>query len=100
MEDDHHIHEVDLFEAITLIEDAEDAKNFFIDLCTPAEIKAFVERWKVCQLLNEKKYSYRQISEMTRASLTTIGRVARFLNEENYGGYRKMLEKISLSQDE
>ena len=29
MEDDHHIHEVDLFEAITLIEDAEDAKNFF-----------------------------------------------------------------------
>ena len=75
-------------------------KIFFIDLCTPAEIKAFVERWKVCQLLNEKKYSYRQISEITRASLTTIGRVARFLNEENYGGYRKMLEKISLSQDE
>ena len=100
MEDDHHIYEIDLFEAIAALEDAKDAKNFFTDLCTPAEIKAFIERWRVCQLLSEKKYSYRQINEMTHASLTTIGRVARFLNEENYGGYRKMLEKISLSQDE
>ena len=100
MEDDHHIQEVDLFEAIALLEDAKEAKNFFVDLCTPAEIKDFIERWKICQLLSTRKYSYRQISEITRASLTTIGRVARFLNEEKYGGYRKMLEKISLSQDE
>ena len=98
MNDDHHT--VDLFEAIAMLETADDVKNFFIDLCTPAEIKAFTERWKVCQLLDRKEYSYREISEMTKASLTTIGRVARFLNDENYGGYRNMLKKISLSKDE
>lgn len=94
MGDDHHIRDVDLFEAVALLEDVSEVKNFLTDLCTPAEIKAFRERWRVCRLLEEKKYSYRQISEMTGASLTTIGRVARFLNEESYGGYRSMLKKL------
>ena len=95
MEDDHHSCEIDLFEAIALIETADEAEKFFTDLCTPAEIKAFIERWKVCVLLSSGKYSYRQIKNITGASLTTIGRVSRFLNEEKYGGYRAMLEKIS-----
>lgn len=98
MKDDHHT--IDLFEAIAMLETVDDVKNFLIDLCTPAEIKAFTERWKVCQLLDRKEYSYRQIREMTKASLTTIGRVSRFLNDENYGGYRKVLKKISLSKNE
>jgi len=89
--DDHH--EDDLFRALSLIETVDEAKNFLIDLCTPSEIRAFSERWKVCQLLSCGNFSYRQIKEMTGASLTTIGRVARFLREEKYGGYRKMLEK-------
>ena len=95
MEKDHLTTGVGLFEVFSLINTAEEAKNFLTDLCTPAEIKAFKERWNVCQLLNEKKYSYREISKLTGASLTTIGRVARFLNEENYGGYKTMLEKRS-----
>lgn len=90
--DDHH--HVELFEALVALETVEDARNFLADLCTPAEIKAFVERWNVCQLLDKKQFSYREISKMTGASLTTIGRVARFLNEENNGGYRKMLRKF------
>lgn len=85
---------VGLFEAISQLDNAKDAENFLIDLCTPNEIKAFVERWRVCQLLHSKRHSYRQISEITGASLTTIGRVARFLNDEKYGGYRKMLLKL------
>jgi TrpR-related protein YerC/YecD len=89
----HHNNEIDLFEALALTETADDAKNFLTDLCTPAEIRAFSERWKVCQLLACGEFSYRQIKEMTGASLTTVGRVARFLNEEKYGGYKKMLEK-------
>ncbi len=97
MKDDHHT--IDLFEAIAMLETVDDVKNFLMDLCTPAEIKAFTERWKVCQLLDRKEYSYRQIREMTKASLTTIGRVSRFLNNENYGGYRNMLKKISLSKN-
>ena len=97
MDDHHHSHEVDLFKAISLIETAEEAQNFLLDLCTPAEIKAFVERWRVCRLLNEGKFSYRQINEITGASLTTISRGARFLNDEKYGGYKAMLEKIASS---
>ncbi len=90
--DDHHI---DLFKAIASIETADEAQRFFSDLCTPAEIKAFIERWKVCQLLNLKKFSYRQINEMSGASLATIARVARFLNQEKNYGYKNMLEKLS-----
>lgn len=91
--------EVGLFEVISTIDSADDAERFLIDLCTPNEIKAFAERWRVCQLLHSKRYSYRQISEITGASLTTIGRVARFLNDERYGGYRKMLKKITKNGD-
>ena len=88
------ITEVSLFNVISLLNDAKDAENFLIDLCTPSEIKAFVERWRVCQLLHSKRHSYRDISEITGASLTTIGRVSRFLNDEKYGGYRKMLQRL------
>ncbi|MDR0555474.1 MAG: trp operon repressor [Holosporaceae bacterium] len=93
--DHHYAKEIDLFETLALIGNAEDARNFLADLCTPSEIRAFSERWKVCQLLSCGKFSYRQIKEMAGASLTTIGRVARFLNEEKHGGYKKMLEKTS-----
>ncbi|MBR1734015.1 MAG: transcriptional regulator [Alphaproteobacteria bacterium] len=93
MEIDHHSKYKSLFEVISLIETAKEAENFLLDLCTPAEIKAFIERWKVCQLLNERNFSYREIKDMTGASLTTISRVARFLNDEKNGGYKTMLEK-------
>ena len=96
MQDDHH--SLDLFEAIARLDTAEEAQNFLRDLCTPTEIRAFIERWKVCQLLNSGKFSYRQINEATGASLATISRVARFLNDENNGGYRAMLEKIASSE--
>jgi TrpR-related protein YerC/YecD len=92
--DMEHSHETNLFETLTLLESSAEAKNFLMDLCTPSEIRAFVERWKVCQLLDGANFSYREIQKMTGASLMTIGRVARFLNDESYGGYRKMLEKM------
>jgi TrpR-related protein YerC/YecD len=85
----------DLFDALSLLESGDEAKRFIVDLCTPSEISEFIERWKVCQLLNRRTYSYRQIKEITGASLTTIGRVARFLNDEHNEGYKLMLDKIS-----
>jgi TrpR-related protein YerC/YecD len=86
--------DIDLFSAIALLNSAKEVQDFLADLCTPAEVKAFVERWKVCQLLDRKALSYREIHALTGASLTTIGRVSRFLNEEKYGGYKKVLGKI------
>lgn len=94
MEDDHHGNLSLLEDAILKLETKEEVQKFFTDLFTPAELKAAKERWKVCQLLDYKELSYRQIQKITNASLTTIGRVARFLNEEKYHGYRIMLKKI------
>ncbi|MDR0942517.1 MAG: trp operon repressor [Holosporales bacterium] len=85
----------DLFEAILMLKNADEAKRFFTDLCTPKELEALKERWKVCQLLNAGTLSYREISEKTGSSTTTVTRVARFLNDEPYGGYKSLLKRIN-----
>lgn len=92
MEDNRR--EISLAEAIASLRDMNEANRFLADICTPAEIKALSERWRVCQLLHNTDLSYRQIHTRTGASLTTIGRVARFLREENNGGYTKILDKF------
>ena len=77
-----------------LLETSEEAYNFLKDLCAPQELSALAERWKVCKLLQKGDLSYRDIHQLTGASLTTIGRVARFLKHESYHGYLQMLKKI------
>ena len=86
--------EKNLFEAILLIQDLKECKNFFYDLCTPSEIEEFSRRWLIVNLLSEKK-PYRQIASETGVSTTTVGRVARYMK---YGknGYNKILNKLSL----
>ena len=83
-----------LIEALLLLENKEEAKHFLKDLCTPQELSVLSERWKVCQLLDQGTMSYRDIHQKTKASLTTIGRVARFLKDEPYHGYRCILDKL------
>lgn len=84
---------MDLYDAFLSLKTKEDIHLFLKDLCTPAELAAMTERWKVCQLLQEGSLSYRQIRKTTGASLTTIGRVARFLKEESNFGYQRVLER-------
>jgi len=84
----------DLCEAFVLLENKEEAYKFLKDLCTPEEIRALSERWRVCRLLDQGELSYREIAKVAGVSLTTIGRVARFLNNEPYRGYQTMLKKI------
>lgn len=84
---------VELSDALLLLENKNEAERFLLDLCTPQEIKVLQERWRVVQLLSSAKFSYREISQITGASLTTIGRVARFLKDENNNGYKLILEK-------
>lgn len=83
-----------LSEAIEGLESISEIKQFLADLCTRSELRAMEERWKVCQLLSDGELSYREINKITNASLTTIGRVARFLREETHGGYRNILDKM------
>ncbi len=64
---------------------ADDVRAFLQDLCTPAELEAMADRWRVVPLLL-KGVPYREIHELTQVSVTTIGRVARTL-ETGTGGY-------------
>ncbi len=66
------------------------------DLCTPGEIDDFCERWEIAQLLHQESHSYRDIAGMTGASTTTVARVARFLNQESYQGYKIVLERLKI----
>lgn len=76
--------ENDLYRAMLTLRSVAEFRAFFRDLCTPAEIQAMVDRWSVVEhLLNGEPY--RQISEKTGVSVTTIGRVARFLSDGNNG---------------
>lgn len=82
-----------LFEAILKLQSVEECYNFFEDIGTISEIKAFAQRFAVAQMLTEKK-TYKEIHEKTGASEATISRVNRALN---YGadGYRLALERLN-----
>ncbi|MEO6063958.1 MAG: YerC/YecD family TrpR-related protein [Thermoflexales bacterium] len=85
----------DLAEALVQLKDKSDAKALLADLCTPAEIHTLAERWHVAKLLDAGELTYREIHEATGVSTTTIVRVARFLRQENNGGYRLLLDSVT-----
>ena len=85
----------ELMQALLLIKNEQELGRFLKDLCTPQELRVLAERWRVCKLLNAGDLSYRQINIKTGASLATIGRVARFLKDEPYHGYRLVLGRMS-----
>jgi len=80
-----------LFQAVISLRTAAECRNFFKDLCTPAELQALVDRWQVVEYL-EQDLPYRKIHDLTGVSVTTIGRVARFL-ADGFGGYRTVIER-------
>ena len=81
-----------LSEALLTLRSPGEIREFLEDLCTPAELEAMVDRWRVAQLLDQGM-TYRDIREATEVSVTTIGRVARFL-ESGTGGYRTVLDRL------
>ncbi len=83
--------ELALCEAIARLNAPGDIRAFLRDLCTPAELQALVDRWQVVQMLDQG-HPYRKIHDLTGVSVTTIGRVARFLSD-GFGGYAKALPR-------
>lgn len=84
---------INLYSAILKLENTDEVKRFFADLCTPQEIDKLQERWRVAQIV-AKNISYREISEVTGASTTTITRVARALSHGN-NGYKILIDKLN-----
>jgi TrpR-related protein YerC/YecD len=74
-----------LLQAVLTLRTIEECRDFFRDLCTPAELQALADRWNVVGLL-QSGLPYREINRQTGVSVTTIGRVARYLAAGN-GGY-------------
>ena len=80
-----------LFESILKLETLDDCYRFFDDLCTISELRSFVQRFEVANMLNEG-VTFNIIAEKTGASTATISRVNRCLQ---YGadGYKNVLNK-------
>ena len=86
-----------LFRAVISLRTVAEYRNFFRDLCTPAELQALVDRWQVVELL-EQGLTYRRIHDLTGVSVTTIGRVARFLTD-GFGGYRTAIDRTGAQEN-
>jgi TrpR-related protein YerC/YecD len=80
-----------LYSAFLTLDKPDEVRQFLVDLCTPSELEAMVDRWWTVSLLTEGR-SYRDISDLTGVSVTTIGRVARFMNMGE-GGYGLALRR-------
>jgi len=86
-----------LYRAILGLESVKECRAFFRDLTTPAELEALTDRWRVVDLV-DRAVPYRKIHDQTGVSVTTIGRVARFLTT-GHGGYRLALERQRTCRD-
>ena len=84
--------EVALSQALLALETPQEARAFLRDLCTPAELEALTDRWRVVAPL-WRGVPYREVHERSAVSVTTIGRVARFLTQGS-GGYHLVAERL------
>ncbi len=90
--------EPDVIDALLALKTRKEAEAFLADLCTPGEVKAFAERWRVAQLLDAGELSYREIAGAAGSSTATVVRVARFLKDMPYRGYRVVLDRLKRSR--
>ncbi len=90
--------EKELCEAFLTLRTVDEARRFLRDICTPGELGDLADRWRIARLLDEGKHSYRAIHDMTGVSLTTVGRVARFLQQEPFQGYRIVIDRLKSSK--
>ncbi|GAB3383649.1 YerC/YecD family TrpR-related protein [Lysobacter fragariae] len=81
----------DLAAAFAGLSDPAQVRAFLDDLCTPAELEAMSDRWRVVPLI-QQGVPYREIHDRTLVSVTTIGRVARTL-DRGAGGYAAAIEQ-------
>ena len=81
-----------LIEAVLALRSPVELRSFLEDLCTPAELEAISDRWRVVPLLLQGT-AYREIHDRTGVSVTTVGRIARCL-DLGAGGYRLAAERV------
>ena len=80
-----------LCETVMSLQNAEECRKFFDDLCTIAELKAMSQRIEVAMMLSENMM-YNEIAAKTGASSATISRVKKCL-DYGAGGYQIALKR-------
>lgn len=89
--------ERNLITAMLTLRTPDELRSFLRDLCTPAELQAMADRWAVVEWLKQD-VPYREIHRLTGVSVTTIGRVARYLGNGN-GGYALAQRRLESSRN-
>ena len=90
--------ERNLYQAVLTLRSVEECRAFFRDLCTPAELEAMADRWACVEGL-ERGLPYREVHRTTGVSVTTVGRVARYLADGN-GGYQLAARRLDSQRHE
>ena len=81
-----------LYTAILSLNDSDECRNFFEDICTVKELQDIAQRLKVARMLKDGN-SYQEVSRETGASTATISRGNKCLVYGN-GGYELVLSRI------
>ena len=79
----------ELYNAILSLENEEECRLFFEDICTMKELETMTQRLQVAKMLLGGK-TFNEIVQATGASTTTISRVNRCLNYGD-GGYKNII---------
>lgn len=82
-----------LYSAIMTLENEDECKHLFEDLCTPKEIKSIAQRFAVAKMLSEGSI-YNDIVDETGASTATISRVNRTMSQ----GSKTVLERLKTNK--
>lgn len=82
----------ELYQALLTLKTPEECYQFFLDLCTQAEMKAMEQRFDVAKMLRAGNI-YHDILEETSASSATISRVNRSLTNGS-NGYEMVFKRL------
>ena len=86
-----------LFQAIAALQNEEECRLFFDDLCTIKELQDLSQRFEVALMLSEGQ-NYQEVSRATGASTATICRVNKCLNYGS-GGYAATLKTLKETEE-
>ena len=87
---DFELRAEELFNAILKLQNIDDCKALFDDLCTYKEIEQMVQRAYAAKLFLEGR-TYNEIISETEISSTTLSRISRAITHGS-GGYAKFLD--------
>ena len=87
-----------LYEAVLDLQDADEARRFFEDLCSPTEQRSMEQRFVVAMMLLQNKV-YTEILEKTGTSSATISRVRRNTVEDgSTGALREVVLRLGMAE--